>query len=170
MHHLLVFHQNVILKKRKYSGKFKKTCICHNQSISNFCRSSRKKCPRTYIRCLTTRRWKFTAFINQEKFPSCKLCYNKRLKRYIDVKREHSHSKANVCRWCCDWSFASRSRFINMKIPEKYPRTNSSHHLIRKCFAKCQTCSIWFQLNKTFHGWNKVVSFVFTMTIFNFGI
>ena len=72
---------------------------------------------------LTTRRWRHTAYINQEKMPSCKMCCNKRLSRYLRLKNENMNYKSGVCQMCCDWNFASQSRYIQIELPAKYPRT-----------------------------------------------
>ena len=117
--------EDMSMGKWMYSGKFqKRVFVITRVLVMSADRPERNAL--THILGhggLTTRRWKFTAFINQEKFPSCKLCCNKRLNRYLRKEREHSQSKISTCRWCCDWSFASRSRFVNMDKPEKYPRT-----------------------------------------------
>ena len=72
---------------------------------------------------LTTRRWKYTAFINQEKLPSCKKCCSKRLSRYIILRNNNIYKKTGVCQLCCDWNYQSQSHYMKIDIPDKYPRT-----------------------------------------------
>ena len=47
----------------------------------------------------TTRRWKYTAYINQEKLPSCKICLQKRLS---DNWNSVSEINIDSCRSCCN--------------------------------------------------------------------
>ena len=72
---------------------------------------------------LTTRRWRHTAYINQLKLPSRKMYCNKRLSCYLRLKNEKMNYKSGVCQLCCDWNLASQSRYKEIELPDKYPRT-----------------------------------------------
>ena len=71
---------------------------------------------------LTTRRWRFTGFINQGKLPSCKMCCMKRLSRYMRLKNYNACTNIGSCHHCCDWNYSTESRFLQFDLPEKYPR------------------------------------------------
>ena len=71
---------------------------------------------------LTTRRWKYTSFIRQDKLPSCKFCLMKRLSQYIVLNNLNHASRISVCQLCCDWDYGSQCRFMKTDLPEKYPR------------------------------------------------
>ena len=71
---------------------------------------------------LTTRRWKYTSFVQQDKLPSCKSCLMKRLSRYILLNNLNYAARTGVCQLCCDWNYSTQNRYMKIELPEKYPR------------------------------------------------
>ena len=68
----------------------------------------------------TTRRWRFSAYINQEKLPSCKICLTTRLD---DIQKKNDDVSTDGCRHCCNWNYNSRCRHIQYEKPKLYPKT-----------------------------------------------
>ena len=67
----------------------------------------------------TTKRWKYSAYINQEKLPSCKHCLQKRL---ANIWNSVMDIHIDRCPSCCNWNY-SNNFILYYPLPEKYPKT-----------------------------------------------
>lgn len=65
-----------------------------------------------------TKRWKYTGMINQNKLPSCLECLKIRFSKNTTSYQEN----VNVCPNCCDWNYNSTCRYIEIHLPDNYPR------------------------------------------------
>ena len=69
---------------------------------------------------LSTRRWRYSAYINQEKFPACKTCTLLRITR---IKNRSFKAVQDRCRYCCNWNYMSKCRHIFTPTSDHYPKT-----------------------------------------------
>ena len=67
---------------------------------------------------LNTRRWRYSAYINQDKFPACHTCVRERIQRIIDMNHRQLNDR---CRYCCNWNLESRNRYVTTPVPIDYP-------------------------------------------------
>ena len=71
---------------------------------------------------LNSRRWGYSAYINQDKFPSCKSCFQKRLRVIIDGVDSSRNAR---CSSCCDFDMDNSCVMNRALLPSNYP---SSQH------------------------------------------
>ena len=111
--------------KWMYSGKYKSRVFVISKVLVMSADRPERNCLTHLLshNGLSTRRWKFTAFINQEKLPSCKTCCMNRLSRYVALKNYRLTLNCNVCYHCCDWDYGTKSRYLRFQVPDKYPKT-----------------------------------------------
>ena len=63
----------------------------------------------------TTKRLKYSAYINQEKLPSCKKCLQQRLS---DNWNSVSEINIDSCRFCCNWNYFSKNPLLHYPLPD----------------------------------------------------
>ena len=66
---------------------------------------------------ISSRRWRYSAYINQKKLKSCKICLKQRFLKINVASADHPH----LCRMCYDWNFNHPS--MHEPKPENYPKT-----------------------------------------------
>ena len=64
---------------------------------------------------ISSRRWKYSAYINQNKLKSCVICLKKRLQRLNAAYQSNSF----ICRYCFDWDYNHPS--MKEPKPENHP-------------------------------------------------
>ena len=64
---------------------------------------------------ISSRRWRYSAYINQQKLKSCVICFKRRLQK-LNVAYEHNNF---VCRHCFDWDY--NHPLMKEPKPENYP-------------------------------------------------
>ena len=72
----------------------------------------------------TTKRWLYSAYIDQTKLPSCKECLKSRLKKVAPNNNTRQITLSMFtrnCRTCCDWDYSRKSQHLGHEIPEAYP-------------------------------------------------
>lgn len=63
---------------------------------------------------ITTRRWRYAAYINLQKLPSCEYCFFQRL----NSMTSYVYTK---CRHCCDWNYQATNNHLCQPLPTDYP-------------------------------------------------
>ena len=63
----------------------------------------------------TTKRWRYTGSIDQDKFPLCSTCFKNRITN-IDTY------VYNICHTCCDWNYHATNQHIRQPPPDNYPK------------------------------------------------
>jgi len=67
----------------------------------------------------TTRRWLYSAYINQDKLPSCRHCLKLRI---LNINSTNSSlNSSHKCRTCGDWDYDSTSVHLCESFPHNYP-------------------------------------------------
>ena len=124
----------------------------------------------------TTKRWKYTAYVNQHTLPSCHECFVKRLRAFGNSSTANKDRSNNVdrCRKCSNWNFLSKSRTIQSFLTDKYPRIQQPdspippegrHVVDTQCLGPKEQNYDWlkqgcrFCFHNVFHKvWNKSIS------------
>ena len=121
---------NIILKKQlqeldggriMYSGKHKKFIDVYAKVLV-MSADRPERADLTHIlghNGLTTRRWTYTAYIDQDKFSSCKKCL---IARFDHILGHKQNIESDRCRHCCNWNYESKSRHIQHPKPKYYPK------------------------------------------------
>ena len=82
----------------------------------------------------STIRWKYSALIDINKLPSCKLCFQKRLKDVFNLMKKTfpNTNDLALCIKCADWNYENKE-ILKQTLPKNYP---SNHHLKSPCPPK----------------------------------
>ena len=71
-----------------------------------------------------SRRWLYSAYIDQDKLPSCMKCLKKRLKKVSSNNnccQMASSTSVRICKNCGDWDFNKKSQHLGHLFPDGYP-------------------------------------------------
>ena len=69
---------------------------------------------------LSSRRWRYSAYINQQTLPACNACTSSRITR---IKNSNFKLVQDRCRFCCNWNYMSKSLKICTPPSDHYPKT-----------------------------------------------
>ena len=73
---------------------------------------------------ITTRRWLYSAYIDQDKLPSCMKCLKSRLKK-VSANNNYCQTTSSTatrnCKSCGDWDLNRKSQHLGHVFPDGYP-------------------------------------------------
>ena len=112
----------------------------------------------------STKRWKYTALINQNKLPSCKVCLRNRLSKDTLISGFMVGNSAPVskeCTSCCDWNYESNCRYINIPLPKNYPRVQHSTSPLPPLYREVHNITSLKPVQQTFRWLKQGCKFCF---------
>ena len=152
--------------KWMYSGKYKgRVFVISKVLVMSADRPERNSL--THILAhngLTTRRWKYSAYINQEKLPSCKICL---LERLQNIWQSDYVKKNDHCRFCSNWNYFSSNQYLKSPVPEKYPKEQHPTSPTPPVHREAQKITYLLPVKQTFAWLKQGCRFCFHNVYYN---